>query len=138
MEMVKFIIDGKEVEVEKGTTVLEASRSIGIKIPTLCHLKDVNKSSSCRLCVVEAGPKLIASCTLVAEEGMKINTNTPAVREARKMVLELLLSNHKRECTTCSRSENCELQTYAKELNVRKSSMKEKRHHYLLIYHPHL
>ncbi len=119
MEMVKFIIDGKEVEVEKGTTVLEASRSIGIKIPTLCHLKDVNKSSSCRLCVVEAGPKLIASCTLVAEEGMKINTNTPAVREARKMVLELLLSNHKRECTTCSRSENCELQTYAKELNVR-------------------
>ncbi|WP_376774543.1 NADH-dependent [FeFe] hydrogenase, group A6 [Clostridium thailandense] len=119
MEMVKFKIDGKELQVPKGTTVLEAARSIGIKIPSLCYLKDVNKSSSCRICVVEVGPKLIASCTLAAEEGMEVKTNTPAVRETRRMVVELLLSNHKRECTICSRSENCELQSYAKELNVR-------------------
>ncbi|MBV7273186.1 iron hydrogenase small subunit [Clostridiaceae bacterium UIB06] len=117
--MVKFKIDGKELQVPKGTTVLEAARSIGIKIPSLCYLKDVNKSSSCRICVVEVGPKLIASCTLAAEEGMEVKTNTPAVRETRRMVVELLLSNHKRECTICSRSENCELQSYAKELNVR-------------------
>lgn len=119
MEKVKLIIDGTEIEVDKGTTVLEAARSMGIHIPTLCYLKDVNHSSSCRVCVVEVGPRLIASCTLVAEEGMNIKTNTPKVREARKTVVELLLSNHKRECTTCSRSENCELQSVSKDLNIR-------------------
>lgn len=119
MEMIKFKIDGKEVEVKRGTTVLEAARSIGIKIPSLCYLKDVNNCSSCRICVVEVGSKLIASCSLVAEEGMVVKTNTAKVREVRRMVVELLLSNHKRECTTCVRSENCELQNYAKELNVR-------------------
>lgn len=119
MEMIKFKIDGIELEVPKGTTVLEAARSIGIKIPSLCYLKDVNKSSSCRVCVVEVGPRLIASCTLAAENGMDIKTNTAKVREARKTVVELLLSNHKRECTTCVRSENCELQALAKDLNIR-------------------
>lgn len=119
MEMVKFKIDGKEIQVPKGTTVLEAAKSIGIRIPSLCYLKDVNKCSACRICVVEVGPKLIASCTLAAEEGMDVKTHTPTVREARRMVVELLLSNHKRECTVCSRSENCELQSCAKELNVR-------------------
>ena len=119
MEMVKFKIDGKEIQVPKGTTVLEAAKGIGIKIPSLCYLKDVNKCSACRICVVEVGPKLIASCALAAEEGMDVKTNTPAVREARRMVVELLLSNHKRECTICSRNENCELQSCAKELNVR-------------------
>lgn len=119
MEMVKLTIDGLELEVPKGTTVLEAARSIGIKIPSLCYLKDVNCSSSCRVCVVEVGPRLIASCSLAAENGMNIKTNTQKVRDARKTVVELLLSNHKRECTTCARSENCELQTVARELNVR-------------------
>ena len=119
MDIIKFKIDEKQIQVAKGTTVLEAARSIGIKIPSLCYLKDVNKCSACRICVVEVGVKLIASCTLEAEEGMEVKTNTPAVRDARRMVLELLLSNHKRECTICSRSQNCELQTYAKELNVR-------------------
>ena len=119
MDIIKFKIDEKQIQVTKGTTVLEAARSIGIKIPSLCYLKDVNKCSACRICVVEVGAKLIASCTLEAEEGMEVKTNTPAVRDARRMVLELLLSNHKRECTICSRSQNCELQTYAKELNVR-------------------
>ncbi|MCX7950564.1 MAG: NADH-dependent [FeFe] hydrogenase, group A6 [Clostridiales bacterium] len=119
MEMVKLTIDGIEVEVPKGTTVIEAARQIGINIPSLCYLKGVSHTSSCRVCVVEVGPRLIASCTLPCENGMVIKTNTPKVREARKTVVELLLSNHKRECTSCNRSENCELQTLSKELNVR-------------------
>lgn len=119
MAVVKFKIDGQEVEVEEGTTVLDAARSIGIKIPTLCYLKNINECSACRICVVEVGNKLIASCTLKAENGMAIRTNSAKVREARRMVVELLLSNHKRECTICSKSENCELQRYARELNVR-------------------
>lgn len=119
MEMVKLTIDGIEVEVPKGTTVIEAARQIGINIPSLCYLKGVSHTSSCRVCVVEAGPRLIASCTLPCENGMDIKTNTPKVREARKTVVELLLSNHKRECTSCNRSENCELQTLSKDLNVR-------------------
>lgn len=119
MEMVKFKIDGIELEVPKGTTVLEAARKIGIEIPTLCYLKDVNNPASCRVCLVEVGPRLIASCALVAENNMDVKTNTPKVREARRTVVKLLLSNHKRECITCIRSENCELQRLAKELNIR-------------------
>lgn len=117
--MVKLIIDGIKVEVPKGTSVLDASKLVGAKIPTLCFLKEINEVSSCRMCVVQVGQKLLASCTLPAENGMDIKTNTPDVREARKMVVELLLSNHKRECTTCIRSENCDLQTVAKDLNIR-------------------
>ena len=119
MEMVNLIIDGIKVEVPKGTTVLEASKLVGAKIPTLCFLKEINEVASCRMCVVQVGQKLLASCTLPAENGMDIKTNTAEVREARKMVVELLLSNHKRECTTCIKSENCELQTIAKDLNIR-------------------
>lgn len=119
MEKIKINIDGLEMIVEKGTTVLEAARLAGIHIPTLCYLKDVNKPSSCRACVVEVGPKVIASCTLTAEEGMDIKTNSKKVRNARKTVVELLLSDHKRECLTCGRNEKCELQTLSKELNIR-------------------
>lgn len=119
MNTVKLTIDGISVEVPKGTTVLKAARQVGIDIPTLCYLKDVNHPASCRVCVVEVGPKLIASCALEATDGMVIKTNTPKVRAARKTVVELLLSNHKRECTSCVRSENCELQRLAKELNIR-------------------
>lgn len=119
METVNIKIDGINVQVSKGTTALEAARNVGIEIPTLCFLKDINEVASCRVCLVEVGSRLLTSCTLVAEEGMDIKTNTRKVREARKTVVELLLSNHKRECTTCERSENCELQKVAKELNIR-------------------
>ncbi|GLC31864.1 NADH-dependent [FeFe] hydrogenase, group A6 [Clostridium omnivorum] len=119
METVKLRIDGIQVEVPKGTTVLEAARSVGIEIPTLCFLKEINEVASCRVCVVEVGKKLIGACTLTCENGMEVKTNTTDVREARKMVVELLLSNHKRECTTCVRSENCELQKLSKDLNIR-------------------
>lgn len=119
VDKVKLTIDGIEMEVEQGTTVLEAAREVGIEIPTLCHLKGIHESSSCRVCVVEVGPRLIASCTLKAEPNMKIQTNTKKVRDARKTVVELLLSDHNRECTTCMRSETCELQSVSKDLNIR-------------------
>ena len=119
MEIVNLIIDDLNVTTPKNTTVLAAARQAGIEIPTLCFLKDVNEVASCRVCVVELNSKLIASCTLIAEEGMIISTNTPMIREARKTVIELLLSNHKRECTTCIRSECCELQQLCKDLNIR-------------------
>lgn len=119
MEKVNITIDGIELEVEQGTTVLEAARQLGIEIPTLCHLKGIHEPSSCRICVVEVGPRMIASCTLKAEKGMNIKTNTAKVREARKTIVELLLSDHKRECTSCARNENCALQTAATTHNIR-------------------
>ncbi len=119
MDLVNFKIDDIPVSVPKGTTVMEAAKTVGIKIPSLCYLKKINSSSNCRVCVVQVGNRLIASCSLVAENGMDVKTHTPMVREARKAVVELLLSNHKRECTTCVRSENCELQQIAKDLNIR-------------------
>lgn len=119
MEMVKLTIDGQQIEVPQGTTVLEAARQTGVEIPSLCYLKNVNHPANCRVCVVEVGPRLIASCSLVAENGMDVKTNTKKVRDARRMSVELLLSNHKRECTSCLRSENCELQTVATDLNIR-------------------
>lgn len=117
--MVKLNIDGIDIEIKDGITVLEAARFAGIEIPSLCYLKEINKPASCRVCVVEVGPRLIASCALVAENGMVVKTNTEKVRNARRTVVELLLSNHKRECTTCVRSDNCELQALAKDLNIR-------------------
>lgn len=119
MENINITIDNIEIAVEKGTTVLEVAKRIGINIPTLCYLKDINEQSSCRVCVVEVGQKLIASCTLVAEEGMNIITGSKKVREARKTVVELILSDHKMECPTCIRNENCGLQSLSKELNIR-------------------
>lgn len=119
MNTVKLTIDGIETEVAQGTTVLEAARGLDIQIPSLCYLKGINHSSSCRVCVVEAGPRLIASCTLIAEEGMKIQTNTKKVRDARRTSVELLLSDHERECLSCQRSGTCELQEVSNALNVR-------------------
>ncbi|MGE5627571.1 MAG: NADH-dependent [FeFe] hydrogenase, group A6 [Solirubrobacterales bacterium] len=119
MEMVKLTIDGLPVEAEKGTSVIEAARKAGIEIPSLCYLKGINHQANCRVCLVEIGPRLIASCSLAVEEGMEVKTNTKKVRDARKTSVELLLSNHKRECTSCIRSDNCELQRVAKDLNIR-------------------
>lgn len=118
-KLVKLTIDGVSVEVPEGTSVLEAARKAGVKIPTLCYLKDLNAIGSCRICMVDAGARTLqASCVLPVAEGMKVRTNTPAVREARKINLELLLSNHDRRCLACSRSQNCELQQLAKEMGI--------------------
>ncbi|MGN7762780.1 NADH-dependent [FeFe] hydrogenase, group A6 [Paenibacillus sp. 22594] len=120
MNTIKIMIDGIEAEIPKGMTVLEAARDQGIHIPSLCYLKGINHSSSCRVCVVEVGARLIASCTLIAEEGMNIQTNTKKIRDARRTSIELLLSDHDQECLSCSRSGGCELQSVSSDLNIRK------------------
>ncbi|NLU36201.1 MAG: 2Fe-2S iron-sulfur cluster binding domain-containing protein [Clostridiales bacterium] len=120
MEMVKLTIDGIQVEVPKGTTVLKAARSANIQIPTLCYLKGINEIGACRMCLVEVkgARNLQASCVYPVADGMEVRTNTKKVREARKVNLELILSNHDRKCLTCVRNENCELQALSKQLGV--------------------
>lgn len=120
MDMVNLKINGQDVTVPAGTTVLEAARSAGIEIPTLCYLKDVSQTGSCRMCLVEikGGRALQAACVYPVAEGIEVRTNTPAVREARKAVLELMLSNHDRKCLTCPRNRNCELQALSDELGI--------------------
>ena len=122
MAMVNLTIDGVKVSVEAGTTILKAAHAAGIKIPTLCWLKDINEIGACRMCVVDVGARaLAAACVMPVSEGMVVKTNTPQVRQARKSVLELILSNHERKCLSCVRSQNCELQALAKELGVDES-----------------
>ena len=133
MAMVHLTIDGVPVSVEEGTTVLKAAHAAGIKIPTLCWLKDINEIGACRMCVVDVGARsLAAACVMPVSEGMVVKTNTPQVRKARKAVLELILSNHERKCLSCVRSQNCELQDLAKELGVEENRFEGENIHYPL------
>ncbi|AFA49450.1 NADH-dependent [FeFe] hydrogenase, group A6 [Acetobacterium woodii] len=120
MKEITFKINGQEMIVPEGTTILEAARMNNIDIPTLCYLKDINEIGACRMCLVEiAGARALqAACVYPVANGIEVLTNSPKVREARRVNLELILSNHNRECTTCIRSENCELQTLATDLGV--------------------
>ncbi len=120
MEMVNIKINGQSLSVPANYTILEAARSANIEIPTLCYLKDVSQTGSCRMCIVEVvgARNLQAACVYPVSEGMEVLTNTQAVRDARKINLELLLSNHDRKCLTCARNQNCELQKLADELGV--------------------
>ncbi len=118
--MIHLTIDNKKVEVPKGTTILQAARKANIDIPTLCYLKEINAIGDCRMCITEVeGRKGFAtSCIQTVEEGMVVHTHSPAVIEARKMILDLILSNHHRDCLTCTRNGNCELQALAIKFNV--------------------
>ena len=118
--MVTLTIDGVEVKTEKGTTILEAARQVGIDIPTLCFLKDINEMGDCRMCIVEVEGRrgFATSCIQTVEEGMKVHTHTPNVLEARHVILDLIISNHAKDCLTCTRSGNCELQALAVKFNV--------------------
>ncbi len=118
--MPKLTIDNVAVEVPEGTTILEAARKSGFRIPSLCYLEKIQAIGACRVCMVEVeGAKtLVASCVMPASEGMKIHTNTRRVREARRMVVELLLSEHDGNCQTCDRNNDCELQSLAFELGI--------------------
>lgn len=120
MEMVNLKINGMPVSVPKGYTILEAAKEIGIKIPTLCFLKEINEIGACRICVVEVkgARSLVASCVYPVNEGMEVFTNTNKVRESRKTTIELILSNHNRNCLSCVRSGSCELQTLSYEYGV--------------------
>ena len=127
MENINVIINGVEVSVPKGSTILEAARIANIDIPTLCFLKDINAIGACRICVVEAqekrgdalGPKrIVASCVYPVTEGMVITTNSPAVIDSRKKTLQLILSTHEKKCLSCVRADNCELQKLCYDLGI--------------------
>lgn len=120
MENIKVEIDGIELTVEKGTSILKAAEQVKIRIPTLCYHQDLCVAGNCRVCVVEVeGAKnLVPSCATPVREGMRIHTMTPKVRRARQSLIALLVSEHDTQCTTCYRSTNCELQTLAAEYNV--------------------
>lgn len=119
--MPTLTIDNIAVEVPEGTTVLKAAEQAGIKIPTLCYLKDVQAIGACRVCMVEVegARALAASCVTPVTEGMKVHTNSKRAREARKTVVELLLSDHDGDCQTCDRNDDCELQALARTLGIK-------------------
>jgi NADP-reducing hydrogenase subunit HndD len=119
--MPKLSINNVPVEVPEGTTILAASKQVGLHIPTLCYVEGLKAIGACRVCVVEVegARNLVASCSMPAAEGMKVSTNSRRVREARRAVVELLLSEHNGECQTCDRSEDCELRALAAELGIR-------------------
>ena len=119
-----LFINGKEVEFTNEPNLLEVIRKAGFQVPTLCYRPDLTQFGACRMCVVEItypnGRVMInSSCTTPPEAGTKVQTNTERVRKIRKTVLELLLANHDRECTTCERSGSCELQKYSKEYDIK-------------------
>ncbi len=118
--MVKLIIDQKEIEVQVGTTIMEAASAAGIPIPKLCFLKEINEIGACRVCVVEVEgkDKLITACNNQVEEGMVVYTNSSKVRKNRKRTVEMILSQHKGNCVTCIRNHNCSLQNIATDLNI--------------------
>jgi NADH-quinone oxidoreductase subunit G/[NiFe] hydrogenase diaphorase moiety small subunit/NADP-reducing hydrogenase subunit HndD len=117
---ITLYIDGQEVSVEKGTSVLDAAKKVGVEIPTLCYHEDLCIAGNCRVCVVEQKGKrnLVASCATPAEQGMDILTSSPKIRRARKDIMALLVAEHNTQCTTCYRNTTCELQNLAAEYNV--------------------
>lgn len=118
--MVNIKINNKSLQVQEGTTILEAASMAGIKIPTLCYLKEINEIGACRVCVVELKGKdmLVASCNTKVQEGMEVITNSEKVQHARRMNVEFILSQHNTNCTSCTRSGNCSLQEVANTLNI--------------------
>ena len=118
--MVTLRIDQKTVSVPEGTTILDAAKVAGIEIPTLCYLKDLNEIGACRICMVEVEghERLVPSCNNVVAEGMVVRTSSPRVREARRVNLRLLLSQHDVQCTQCTRSGNCKLQKLTNDYNL--------------------
>ena len=132
--MINVTINGKHISVAKDSTIMEAAKANSISIPNLCYLENVHKFGSCRICVVEVkGAKTLqASCMTVVSEGMEINTNSDKVRKARKVLYELLLSDHSKDCLSCKRNQSCELQELGKTLGVEETRFEgEHSEHYL-------
>ncbi len=119
--MVQLTINNIKVNAEEGMTVLEAAKSVGISVPTLCHLKELAPTGACRICTVEVDGQrgLVPSCAFPIYDGMIVHTNSARVRRARKTIVELLVENHPQECLVCVRNKNCELQTLAETYSVR-------------------
>lgn len=121
--MINLTIDGKNIEVPEGTTILQAAAKLDIDIPTLCYLKEINEIGDCRMCLVEIEGKrgFATSCIQKVEDGMIVHTKTPEVLEARKTMLDLILSNHHQDCDNCVRNENCELQDLINKFDKEKT-----------------
>ncbi|MEG0750653.1 MAG: NADH-dependent [FeFe] hydrogenase, group A6 [Oscillospiraceae bacterium] len=117
---IKLQVNGITVEVPENSTILDATVKAGVRVPTLCYLKGINEIGACRMCLceVKGARGLMAACVAPATEGMEVFTNTPKLRDSRKKTLELILSNHRTDCLSCSRSTNCELQALANEYDV--------------------
>ena len=128
-KQVTLTIDGKDVKVSDDTTIMQAAESIGIRIPRLCYHPDLSIEGSCRVCIVEVeGSKFyISSCSTKVTNGMKVKTNSPEIRQARRDIVELILDNHPKECQTCERDGRCELQNLAYDLGVRERLFEGKR-----------
>jgi len=119
--MITLEVDGREIQAKQGETILTALRRKGIYIPTLCYMPGMSPTGACRLCVVEVEnfPNLVTSCSYPAMPGMKVKTKSTRVLEARKKIVELLLSNHPNDCLYCARNGNCDLQKLARDLGIR-------------------
>jgi NADP-reducing hydrogenase subunit HndD len=132
--MVNITIDGQKIQVPKSATVLEAARSVGVKMPTLCYHPELRPEGACRVCMVEVegARTLAASCVYPVNEGMVVHTNTTGVRAARKTVVEMLLANHPQDCLSCQRNQNCELQSIAADLGLREVRFEGERKAYPL------
>jgi len=130
--MVRIVIDGKELQVREQTTILDAARANGIYIPTLCHHAKLTPFGGCRLCLVDIKgmPKPIASCTTAVTEGMEIATSTPQIEELRRLVLELILSDHPNDCMVCEKAGNCTLQELAYMYGIRENEFAGERRVY--------
>lgn len=130
--MVNIHIDNKPCEVPAGSTIFEAAKSIGVMIPTLCHVEGLTPTGACRICVVEVEgmPGLIPSCSFPVAEGMKIQTHSPRVLLSRKTIVELLLANHPDDCLYCIRNNDCQLQELAADLGVRRRRYTGERSRY--------
>lgn len=127
--MINVTINGIAVEVEEGSTILQAAEKAGVEIPTLCYIKDLMPEASCRMCMVEIEgmPKLVTACSFPAANGNVIYTESDRVIEARRGILELLLSNHKTNCFACRSNGECKLQDYCFKYGVKESSFKGER-----------
>lgn len=127
--MINLTINNKKISAAEGTTILEAAKANGIHIPTLCYLEKVHEFGSCRICVVEVeGAKtLLPSCMTKISEGMVVHTNSERVRRARKVLYELLLSDHSQDCLSCKRNQTCELQALGKTLGVEETRFEGER-----------
>lgn len=125
-------IDGRQVQAEAGSTVLEAARQAGVRIPTLCYHPDLSVRAVCRICVMEVkgSGTLQAACAYPVNEGLEVKTNSPRIRASRRVNLELLLSNHPFECPVCVRSQNCELRALADEYNISSVRFQGEKRHY--------
>lgn len=120
--MISLIIDGRKVEVEEGTSIMHAAETIGVKVPRLCYHPRLSVEGACRVCIVEVkgARNFIASCATPVAEGMEVTTTSPEIRQARRDIVELILDNHPKDCQTCERDGNCELQRLAYAMGVRR------------------